>query len=337
MCEKFDGILTKQSVIVMIVKKFFEVSDMLTIDFLTKIGIPENDAVEILFYNQRYNDELSQLADEYLKTNDAPECVPYLSGMREKAHEKAKEYSHRAQNLFPECDNKYMLSLLFWIHCIPRLECIYEENNISLDIFLDSMKDFSYKINECKDVHGLCGVFVDWFFLFFDLKLFELGRLQYEVASFEGTNYTIGNYRLNKGDVVYSCHIPSGGKFTADDCMDSFAKAYEFFSEQLTDDILPVVCETWLFYPPYVEKIFPKGSNISNFIGMFDIISHTSTGKDFEDGWRIFHREYDGTTETLPKDTSLQRNFISYIEDGGDFGHGYGVLLYDGKNKMILK
>ena len=197
------------------------------------------------------------------------------------------------------------------------------------------MKDFSYKAKECKTVYGICGLFVNWFFLFFELKEFSLGRLQYEVYPM-GYDYSYKNIQLKRGDRVYSCHIPSSGKLTYDMCMDSFQSAYEFFKTRLMGDIIPIVCCSWLLYKPFVDKVYPENSNIMHFAKLFDHIISDSAGNAFHDGWRVFGKEFDGTTEGLPADTALQRRFIKYINDGGDFGYGYGIILYDGKNKRII-
>ena len=69
---------------------------------------------------------------------------------------------------------------------------------------------------------------------------------------------------------------------------------------------------------------------------MFDIIDTTSTGNVFDDGWRVFNKMYEGTTKDLPVDNSLRLRFVEYINSGGDFGYGYGIILYDGKQKKII-
>jgi len=51
------------------------------------------------------------------------------------------------------------------------------------------------------------------------LKEFTLGRLQYEVYPFGYDEYTYENFKLKKGDRVYSCHIPANGKLTEDMCI----------------------------------------------------------------------------------------------------------------------
>ena len=119
-------------------------------------------------------------------------------------------------------------------------------------------------------------------------------------------------------------------------CMDSFHQAYEFFKPNLSGDIIPIISITWLLYQPYIDKVFPENSNLLQFANMFDVVKSSSSGNAFYDGWRVFNKMYDGTTKDLPTDNTLRRNFIDYINNGGDFGCGYGIILYDGKNKKII-
>lgn len=119
--------------------------------------------------------------------------------------------------------------------------------------------------------------------------------------------------------------------------MESFQKAYEFFKPDISGNIIPIISDTWLFYKPYIDQVFPAKSNLKQFANLFDIIDNYTSTDGFYDGWRVFHKMYEGTTEGLPDDTTLQRNFIAYINAGGHFGYGYGILLYDGEKKEIVR
>ena len=153
---------------------------------------------------------------------------------------------------------------------------------------------------------------------------------------YDHDTYRFNDYEVKFGDTIYTCHIPSGERLTTDMCMKSFDRAYEFFKEDLKDDILPVVCLSWLVYPNYVGKVFPKESNLEKFAKMFDIIDIIETGREFGDCERVFGVPFKGTTEGFPCDNSLRRNFIEYIDSGAGFGKGIGILLYDGKKKEII-
>ena len=55
--------------------------------------------------------------------------------------------------------------------------------------------------------------------------------------------------------------------------------------------------------------------------------------EQFNIGWRIFGVDVDGrNTENLPQNTKLQKGFVEYINKGGKFGSGKGMLFFDGEN-----
>lgn len=308
---------------------------MITNEFLEKIGFSLKDIEFIMEINKKYSHKIVPLVKEYMEGANLAPLLPYKDGERNASEGRAIRYIESVQKKLPEID-QYASRLLAWLNCVPYLNQSFKKYGISDDIFYESMKDFSYKLKECRDVYGTIGLFVDWFFLFCDLKLFALGRLQYEVCAFIHDEYSHDEFKLKKGDTVYYCHISSSGKLTTDMCMDSFQKAYEFFKPQLRCNIIPIVTHTWLLYKPYMEHVFPKGSNLERFVKLFDVIESSSTGCQFNDCWRVFNKMYEGTTIGLPSDNTLRRNFIRYINDGGDFGGGYGVILYDGENRKII-
>ncbi len=309
---------------------------MLTKEYLAKMDFAQEDIDCIIANNEKYAHEIESIVRAYIADLKPDAFRPYAEGDRDKAHKKAIDFGKQVQKKLPNADG-YVLRLIAWLNCVPYLEKIYKDTGLSEELFFESMKDFSYKVRECKNVYDVCGLYVDWFFLFFELKLFPVGRLQYEVDTFKYDEYTCGDMSIKKGDTVYSCHIPSGGRLTQEQCMESFQKAYEFFKPYLKGTIMPVVCHTWLFYKPYLDRqVFAKGTNIERFARLFDIIDTDSYGNDFENCGDVFNQVYKGTTEGLPADTSLRRNFIRYIDEGGDFGQGYGVLFYDGEKRMVI-
>ena len=302
---------------------------------LERMGFSPEEAAKIRDLDSKYSHKIESLVKEYTVSLKDGFNLPYTSEDRTDSCNKAIAFIQEVQKSIPEID-EFASRLLGWLDCVPYLAEIYKKNGISEEIFYDSMKDFSYKFKECEAVHGVFGLFVDWFFLFFDLRLFAFGRLQYELSKFPYEKYTCGETEIEKDDTVYYCHIPSSGKITEEMCLDSFQKVYEFFKPQLNSNIIPIITHTWLFYKPYATKVFPEGSNIRRFAEMFDVIDSRSSGNAFHDAWRVFNKSYSGTTEDLPADNTLRRNFIKYINEGGDFGVGYGIILYDGETGKII-
>ena len=133
--------------------------------------------------------------------------------------------------------------------------------------------------------------------------------------------------KLKKGDVVYNCHIPSGSPLAPEAVMDSLRRAHAFYQPE--NGVLPVICHSWLLYPPH-KKVFPPASNLLRFAEMFDV-TESEVSPDYNDFWRIFHCPYHASLKNLPRRTELQRNFAAYLQQGNQMGLGLGVLLFDGK------
>lgn len=295
-------------------------------ELLKKIGVEKTDTEFIIRANEALGEQIRKIAEEFYSVREDD---------RNESYKRAVEYGKRAEALATEEFHKYTAHLLFWLHCIPQMKKDYEERGIPEKVLYETMGDLSCKIRECRELHGVTGTYEDWYFLFTDIKLFGLGRLQYEIAEFECESYKKGDFELKKGDRVYSCHIPSTGKLTKELYMESFHRAYEFFKEDLKGSIIPIVFHSYLLWPPYMEKVFSETSNTAQFVNEFEIL-FSGKYSTFIDCWRIFGREFDGTTEKLPQENSLQRSFVKYINEGGDFGHGYGILLYDGEKREVL-
>ena len=301
-------------------------------DFLQKLGIEAADIQEILANDQKYGAAIGQLAKEYMTYAPKQFMVPYREGERAVSTLRRDAFLYEARQI---AENAYMADLLFWLHCLPDVRQRYQEMGIPDKIFWETMSDIACKIQECRMRYGVCGVASNWYMLHFDWKIVAFGRLQYQIRDFIEESYVWGDYRLQKGDPVYAIHIPSSGKLLPELCMDSLQQAYEFLKGQLEGNILPVVCNSWLLYPPYVQNVFPEGSNMKAFAQMFDVIRQIPS-EAFGDGWRIFGPAYQGKPEGLPENNSLRRNMVRYIKNGGGFGYGLGVLLYDGEQQKII-
>lgn len=303
--------------------------------WLSSLQFGAEDIAEILTKDKVYGNDVAPLAENYMRGGRDIVLRAVTHEEQVAVKDTTLSFLEKAQQLAQTENDKYMLQLLFWLHCIPYLEQDYLRLGIGKDVLIDSLTDLTYKNRECKKYNGCVGVNTYWFYLFFWCKMFGLGRLQYQTVVYEQEMYASGDYVLKPGDKVYKCHIPSSGKLTPRLCMDSLEKAYDFFKDDLKDGIMPVCCASWLLFPNYAEKVYPDGSNLKAFSQLFDVVSIAESEK-FTISQIIFGKPYSDDLDKLPQDTSLQRNFVSYIKSGGNFGTGYGILLYDGIKKEII-
>ena len=283
------------------------------IAFLESIGFTDTEQAEYLKYKKIAAPEVAFYAKTFMEGN-----MPYGEAM-EKSRKTLLPLMH-----------EYTADLLFLIECAALLREKYIKSGISLEIYTETMKDIKYKLDECKKVKNVFGNFVAWWYReFFDMERFALGRLQYDIREYGGEDICVKGFEIKNGDFILACHIPSSGPLSRKGCIDSYKKAYEFFKCRIRNNILPVICSTWLFYPPY-ESVFGENSNTVKFACDFEIVKIEETEK-FNDSWRLFGMKYEDNADTLPTETSLQKKFVSYIKEGKTFGLATGFLLFDGE------
>lgn len=250
--------------------------------------------------------------------------------------EEGEDYIRSLDQVAADLDiPNYSAYMLFLLLSTKPLRYLYKYAEIPESIYLDTLKDLSYKLKECKTVYGIWGTFVlGWFKGFFNLKRFQLGRLQYEWIDFQEDRYERGTVSLKKGDRILNCHIPSSGPLTREAVLDSLAKAYAFYKEDLNSSVMPVVCSSWLLYPQHYE-VYPQGSNLRDFYDAFDIVKEQADPAN-NDFWRVFGVYYKDDKALWPQATTLQRRFGQYIGQGKTMGWGRGLLLYDGEKECLL-
>lgn len=292
-----------------------EDNKMLAANILTELPLTPEELEEYNAYHAVIGADCAVIAQAYMQK-------------QANFDESREKFKALACETVPEC----AVNLLFLLECSGFLLECYDEAGIAHDVFWDTMRDMRWKMNECRRLTGHLGILpIGWYPGFLDVKRFALGRLQYDDTTFSREPCTVCGYSLREGDFVLSCHIPSSGPLPPERCIDSFKRAYAFFSDRLREDgILPIVCGSWLLYPPYLPLF---GDNTRDFVRNFHIAS-TKVTETFNDAWRVFGKYYEGSTEGFPTDTSLQRRFVDYIKRGGSFGTGFGILLFDGERVL---
>lgn len=230
-----------------------------------------------------------------------------------------------AQDVAQRLDiHRYTVELLVFICLSKHLRELYEEREIDLSIFHNSMLDLKYKLDECKVVKGIVGSFVAWWFnRFYNLERFALGRLQFEVDSF-GHHYENNGNILTPDSKAVNIHIPRTlTHLTDEECDKAFAMAKEFFKEQFGERC-PFICHSWMLYPGNLN-ILPQDTNVHRFCSRFDIFNWADD-QNLEDLWRIFDTD-EKNPDLLPADTRMRRAYINHLKNGGKLGWGHGVFF----------
>ena len=221
--------------------------------------------------------------------------------------------------------NIYTAHMLLLLCMTPMLYKKYKQKGIEDKIFYDTMRDLRYKLEECRLVHNVNGTFVAaWYKGIFGMKIFELGRLQFEI-NHTWFDCTVKGKYVPKGTKVLSVHIPrSEVRLSHDLVLDSYNRAVEFFKEEFHENII-FICSSWLLYP-WNREVLKNGSNLAQFYDDFTIVS-SGEYQNYSEVWRLFDCLYDGNPDNLPADTSLRRAYIERIKSNQPIGYGTGVII----------
>lgn len=228
----------------------------------------------------------------------------------------------------------YTLWELFLMEAAKPARDAYLQKGTPEQVVWDTFSDLKYKAMECKNVQGVWGNFVSfWYPIFYSCDIVKLGRLEFENVLYEGEPYEKNGLTVRPGDKVKSVHIPSSGEpFDWNARLDSYKRAYEFFRDELDGKPLVCQCESWLLYPRNREILSPA-SNIIGFLGDWDIVQSGET-PEFHDAWRVFGADYKKPLDQLPERTSMQRAFKRWLLAGNQTGWGLGLLIFDGKTVL---
>ncbi len=232
---------------------------------------------------------------------------------------------------------EYAVHFLVYVIFSKHLRDIYAAKGVDMKIYHDSMTDMRIKLMECREVKGEWGSFVcTWFDRFFLFERFALGRLQFETEEYPADipAYKKCGLTVKGGDTVINMHIPSGSRMPYEQVVESYKKAYDFFSRYTVDGKMVFFGHSWLFYHSMFE-ICEKGTNTYNFIKDFDVLSEHED-PNYRDAWRLFGVEYKGDPKALLANSGLRRNVVKWLDDGKKMGEAYAVLVFDGE-KVINK
>ena len=289
---------------------------------LLKIGF---DKAEAAFFSRTYY----MLDDEDKKFLDTL-GTEFSSG---KGVETAVETQERLKPLADKynADSK-AIDLLFFLSNIEKMKEKYLNKGTSEEIFYDTLKDFKYKLDECKKYNGVLGIRTfRWYYYFMNAQMYALGRLQFHERKFiPDTYYKWNDITITPEDTVINMHIPSSGPLTREMRMDSYKKAFEFFGKTKGEYIV-FMCSSWLIYEGYRE-VYKPGSNMADFMDDFDIIKNADAQENtFPNSVLVFGVPYEGDTSKFPADTTLQKNFIRHLNEGKRCGSGHGIIIFDGE------
>ena len=211
--------------------------------------------------------------------------------------------------IFSENVHPYITNLL-----LLRGYKIHQKNidSYKLDeqqIYIHKLRVKETLTNDIK-IRNLDGIRISqmlWGSYFVNLKLIEIGRLQFE---YEDSN-------------SIKIHIPAGEKLDIDKVIDSLNKAEFFIKKYFKIKNYCYYCNSWLL-SKQIHNIVSKDSNIYKFYNLFDV---TEGENCIEDILNFVYKKLSINNYCeLQDETSLQRNIKSYLLNNNDIKLGKGTL-----------
>lgn len=170
-----------------------------------------------------------------------------------------------------------LAKLALVINALPYVYKKYIDKKIDEKIFIDTFSDIAIWCENAREQYGVEGlVNIKWLSKHLSMKIFRIGRLQYEFSRFTilphaGIKNIIScPYRL--GEKCINLHIPQGEKLDNDACKRSLELADSFFSEHYPNyKYRYYTVITWLLNPE-LENVLGNESNIVKFGKMFKLL-----------------------------------------------------------------
>ena len=203
------------------------------------------------------------------------------------------------------------------LYTLPAVYGNYKKHDIPEDIFFDTFSDIKVWCDNAFEQYGVKGlVNIHWLAKHLSMKIFKIGRLQYEFSKFAILPHVgIKNvlkcpYRL--GEKCVTLHIQQGEKLDTRRCFDSLKSANAFFEKYFPDyKYRCYTVITWLLNPD-LENVLGSDSNIVKFGKMFTLLGR-APDSDMNER-RVFGYKKD--RENYVADNALRRYVLDRINKG---------------------
>jgi len=239
------------------------------------------------------------------------------------------EYASYKRQFLDDCDSFWesvksesgYRRLLLYLFCRLAVDANEEYRALGIgdDVYDDTFSDIRIWCLNCARDYGEYGIEeFHWLQEHVQLRLFRLGRLQFQPYAFD-RNVTIDGRKVQARQIVLNVHIPEGEPLDPSEAEASFRWASVFFR-----GISPIfICHSWLLYPGLSDVLSPE-SNILRFQRLFNVFELDDADRQAEQ--RIFGRLRDDPS-AYEERTSLQRNAKAYLVSGRKLGCGYGIRI----------
>ena len=232
-----------------------------------------------------------------------------------------------AEDMIPALSEKQDagFNLLYCLNACETLEKRYMMKSIPRAVLLDTLHDIVIWAENYREETGRFGLTeTGWIYNHLNMKLFRLGRLQFQFAEAEMDAVTCG---LKKGDPVLAVHIPREDKLDYDACRNAYRTAIEFFNRYYPSyPYKAFTCGSWLL-DEQLNHLLAPASNILRFQRDYDIVGSRPDNSALR--YIFGDRCRNLIVDEYPACTSLQKRAVALLKDGKTFFIGYGILKKD--------
>lgn len=226
----------------------------------------------------------------------------------------------KVRNIEPEKMNLYMTLCLY-----ENAYEIYKRRGTDEKIIYATAKNIADISKQYADSTGIYGIplfEIPWFRYHLDAIIFQLGRLQYQIAKSE-YEVEIGGVKIAKGESCFFVHIPRGEPLTPEICEESYRLAYTFFKVNYSIEKMVCFCYSWLFQP-WLREVLSEGSNIIRFQKSYKVLELIES---VEHAFRFIFPQLYENIDDYPINNKLQRVAIERKKCGESIGYGVGIKL----------
>lgn len=213
-------------------------------------------------------------------------------------------------------------NLLYTLYLLEGVKEKYDEKGIPEEIFLDTMHDIVRWSEVWFEINGKLGLdLMGWICDHLSLKLFKLGRLQFDFGKFE-KDYPLHN--IKQGENFIGVHIPAEGPMLPEDCDESFEKAKSFFEKFYPEYTFSYfTCFSWLL-DETLDKYNKPNSNIEKFRKRFTLIDGHETYVLLK--YVLRHDAEPNNIQKFTPQSSFSKNIKQAVIDGEKFYTRLGYI-----------
>ena len=203
----------------------------------------------------------------------------------------------------------------------------YREEGIPESIYYETMSDIDVWAEDYKKKNGVLGLKeYKWIEKSLDMKVFKLGRLQFERIEDTKVYEYIRSIGIYEDVLILNTYIQSGQPLDFESCQESYKSAVKFFSNRENREAKIVfVCNSWILNPKLLD-LLRADSNIAKFQKQYRIFSEDIDSRQMEE--RIFVNLEDNP-ENYKAVTTLQKKLRETLIKGEKIGTARGVFIWE--------